>query len=104
MLCVLCCAARIVMPFRSLLPHCCVCVLCSWVDSVFIPALNRAGPDGWDMVKVAKSILTQAQADGNKVSGRDAHTAHRPVCVCVGGGDYWEAGGTCGPEFAHQTD
>eukprot|EP00879_Flechtneria_rotunda_P022236 GHRR01023462.1.p1 GENE.GHRR01023462.1~~GHRR01023462.1.p1 ORF type:complete len:491 (+),score=218.62 GHRR01023462.1:103-1575(+) len=38
-----------------------------WIDSVFLPAMNRSGADGWDMVKVATSIMQQADAAGNQV-------------------------------------
>jgi hypothetical protein len=55
---------------------------------VFIPAVNRAGPDGWDMVKVATDIKLNAQAQGNEVSTQytqgghqlEAQT-HTPVCM-----------------------
>jgi hypothetical protein len=44
---------------------CVVC--CRWIDGVFIPAINRAGPDGWDMVKVATDIKLAAEATGSEV-------------------------------------
>jgi len=40
---------------------------CSWIDNVFIPAVNRCGNNGWDIVKVLHSIKAQADMDGNKV-------------------------------------
>jgi hypothetical protein len=51
--------------------YCCCVVVCSWIDAVFIPAVNRAGHDGWDMVKVVTDIKLAAEAQGNE------------VCVCT---------------------
>jgi len=48
-----------------LLPPPLVC--CSWIDNVFIPAVNRCGDDGWDIVKVLRNIKAQADMEGSKV-------------------------------------
>jgi hypothetical protein len=53
---------------------------------VFIPAVNRAGPDGWDMVKVATDIKLNAQAQGNE--------------VCVEEGEQKATAGSCRPAHA----
>lgn len=34
---------------------------------MFLPAINRAGPEGWDMVKVAADLKRAAEAAGNQV-------------------------------------
>lgn len=43
---------------------------CRWIDSVFIPSVNAAGDQGWDMVRVATNIKEQAEAHNSEVGNR----------------------------------
>jgi len=60
---------------------------------VLIPAVNRAGLEGWDMVKVAADVKAAAEAQGQQVTGglgKEGRGGCVCVCVCVlGGGEEW---------------
>jgi hypothetical protein len=40
---------------------------CRWIDRVFLPAINQAGTDGWDIVRVANAIKDRAHSSGDEV-------------------------------------
>lgn len=56
--------------------------VCRWIDSVFIPAVNRAGSDGWDMVKVATDIKLAAEAAGREVGAAWPHSPAFSATEC----------------------
>eukprot|EP00878_Enallax_costatus_P028162 GHUV01030381.1.p1 GENE.GHUV01030381.1~~GHUV01030381.1.p1 ORF type:complete len:660 (+),score=307.55 GHUV01030381.1:240-1982(+) len=43
-----------------------------WIDDVFLPAVNAAGNQGWDMVRVATDIKEKAEAQGHKINAAAA--------------------------------
>ena len=61
----------------SAYPHSCVC---RWIDDVFLPAVNAAGNQGWDMVRVATDIKEKAEAQGHQV-GMEAWKVTEDTCT-----------------------
>lgn len=62
---------------------------------MLIPAVNRAGLEGWDMVKVAADIKAAAEAQGQQVMRGGGWGARIYGCVGSGegGGDVGDWGG-----------
>lgn len=74
MLLLLCLLLLLVLPLAWLS----VCAA-SWIDGVFMPAVNQTGHDGWDIVRVAHSIKDRALRQEDKVGGSTTCTAcHMP--------------------------
>jgi hypothetical protein len=65
-----------VWPFTNLSAAVAVLCCCRWIDRVFLPAINQAGTDGWDIVRVANAIKDMAQASGDEVGSATCWT-HR---------------------------
>eukprot|EP00883_Tetradesmus_obliquus_P002426 jgi/Sobl393_1/12606/SZX60780.1 len=57
-----------------------------WIDRVFLPAINQAGTDGWDIVRVANAIKDRAQASGDETS---AAAAEAVLCQWAASGYPW---------------
>ncbi len=44
------------------------CPLCSWVERLFLPTVNKQGADGWDMMRTVAAIRAQANKENDEPS------------------------------------
>jgi hypothetical protein len=67
------------MILSSVAAACCLLnYCCRWIDRVFLPAINQAGTDGWDIVRIANAIKDRAHSTGDEVGALSLHHASPP--------------------------